>query len=123
MKKFLSNKKLAADIFLIATILLISLSVFLFVFLNRTQGSWAVVYVDNKKVGEYSLDINGVYYLNGGTNVLVIEDGEAYVGEATCPGYQDCVEAGRKSYIGDTIICTPNGVMIEIVGEGQGVDI
>lgn len=119
LKKILENKKLLSDIILVGVLLLVSLSVFLIWYLNGTDGSTAVVSVDGEVVAEYSLEIDGVYYLNDGTNVLVIEDGSAYIREANCPGYQDCVETGRISRVGETIVCLPNKLVVEIVGEGD----
>ncbi len=119
IKKIFENKKLVSDIILVAVVLVIGLSVLLVFYLNRTEGSMAVVSVDGDKIAEYPLAIDGVYYLNDGTNVLVIEDGKAYMREATCPGYQDCVERGKISFVGETIVCKPNKLVVEIVGEGD----
>ena len=99
------------------------LPVFLIFYLNRTEGSTVVVSVDGKKVAEYPLSVDGTYYLNNGTNVLVIEDGYAYISEANCPGFQDCVEEGKKHFVGETITCLPNKLIVEITGEGEGFDI
>lgn len=121
LKKILENKKLCSDIILVTVLLVISLSVFLVFYLNRTEGSTVVVSVDGKKVSEYSLEIDGVYYLNDGTNVLVIESGAAYMREANCPGYQDCVETGKIRFVGERIVCLPNKVIVEIVGEGEEI--
>ena len=122
LKKILEDKKLMSDIILITVLLVVSLSVFLVFFLTREEGTTVQVYVKEKLVAEYSLSIDATYYLNNGSNVLVIEDGSAYIKEATCPGYQDCVEAGRIQYVGQKIICLPNEVRIEIIGEGEGID-
>ncbi len=121
LKKILENKKLCSDIILIAVALVIGLSVLFIWYLNRTDGSYAVVSIDGNKVAEYPLSVDGVYYLNNGTNTLVIEDGKAYISEATCPGYQDCVERGRISMVGESIVCLPNKVIVEIVGEGDEI--
>lgn len=121
LKKLLENKKLCSDIILIAVALVVSLSVLLIFYLNRTEGSVAVVSIDGNRVAEYPLSVDGVYYLNDGSNILVIEDGEAYIREANCPGYQDCVERGRICAVGETIVCLPNKVVVEIVGEGEGL--
>lgn len=123
LKKILENKKLLSDIILIGTLLIISLSVFLVFFLNREEGSTVAVYVNDQLVAEYPLSVDATYYLNNGSNVLVIDNGCAYVKEATCPGFQDCVEMGKIQYVGQKIICLPNKVRIEIVGEGEGLDI
>ena len=124
LKKFLEDKKLRSDIVLIGVLLIISLSVLLFVFLTREEGAIADVYVDGVKVAEYPLSIDGVYYLNNGSNVLVIENGTAYMREANCPdkfSKNGCVNTGKISYVGQTIVCLPNKIIVEIVGEGEGI--
>ena len=121
IKKILEDKKLRSDIILIAVVLVIGLSALLVSFLLRKDGSTVVVSVDGRKVAEYSLHVDGTYYLNGGTNVLVIEDGCAYMKEANCPGYQDCVEKGKISYVGQSITCLPNKLIVEITGDGEEV--
>lgn len=122
--KILENKKLCSDIILVAVLLVIGLSVLLITFLTREDGAMAVVYVDTVKVAEYPLSVDGVYYLNDGTNTLVIEDGEAYMRDATCPDKYSgngCVNTGRISYVGESIICLPNKIIVEIVGEGEEI--
>ena len=124
LKKILENKKLRSDIILVGVLLIVSLSVLLFMFLTKEEGAIAEVYVNNEKVAEYPLSIDGVYYLNGGTNVLVVENGEAYMREANCPdkfSKNGCVNTGKISYVGQKIVCLPNKIIVEIVGEGEGI--
>ena len=122
LKKLLEDKKLRSDIILVGILLIISLSVLLFVFLTREEGAVAEVSVDGVKVAEYPLDIDGVFYINNGSNVLVIENGAAYMREANCPdkfSKNGCVNTGKISYVGQTIVCLPNKIIVEIVGEGE----
>ena len=124
LKKILENKKLCSDIILVAVLLVISLSVFLIVFLNREAGATVIVSVDGKRVAEYSLAVDGVYYLNGGTNTLVIEDGKAYIRDATCPdkySSNGCVNTGKISYVGESIVCLPHKLVVEVVGDGEEI--
>ena len=114
LKKILEDKKKRSDLILVSVCLVVGLSLLFFMFLTRTEGSTVVVTINDKKVAEYSLAIDGIYYLNGGTNVLAIEDGWAYMKEANCPGYQDCVERGRIKYVIQSIVCRPNGITVEI---------
>ena len=118
IKKLLGNKKLLADIILVLSLLLVALSVFLIMTLTRREGAIAVVSVDGDKVAEYSLARDGEYSLNGGTNLLVIEDGRAYMKDADCPD-KLCIHQGKKTKNGERIVCLPNRVMIEISGEGE----
>ncbi len=123
LKKILGDKKLLADIILVGVLLIVSLSVFLIFSLTKEEGSTVVVSVDGEKVAEYPLSVDSTYSLNAGTNILVVENGCAYISKATCPGYQDCVEAGKIRFVGEKIVCLPNKVIVEIVGEGEGIDI
>lgn len=52
---------------------------------------------------------------NGQTNHLIIEDGKAFLTEASCPD-KCCVRQGAISETGQTIACAPNRVSITIVG-------
>lgn len=121
-KKILENKKLLSDIILIAVLLIVGFSVLLITYLNREEGASVVVYVDTVKVAEYSLSVDGVYYLNDGSNTLVIEGGKAYMRDATCPdklSSDGCVNQGKISFVGQKIICLPNKIIVEIVGEAE----
>ena len=67
------------DVIVISAILLVALLSLLLTLLLRKPGSVAVVEIDGAVAGEYPLSENGVFILNGGTNTLVIEGGEAYL--------------------------------------------
>ena len=86
IKNIIANKKLLADIILIAVLLVVGISVLLVANLTKEEGDMVVVSVDGRIVAEYPLSLDATYYLNNGTNVLVIEDGCAYMREANCPG-------------------------------------
>ena len=118
LKKILGNKKMLADIILIASVLLVSLSVFLILTFTKEDGAIARVSVDGVTVGEYPLSKDGEYTINDGTNVLVIENGRAYMKYASCPDGL-CVNQGKKSHSGERIVCLPNRVMIEIISDGE----
>lgn len=115
IKKILGNKRYIADVILITSVLAIILSVFIAFSLTREPGAVARVSVDGRVVAEYPLSVDCEYLLNGGTNLLVIRDGVAYMKHAECPDGL-CVNQGKKSLSGERIICLPNRVMIEIMG-------
>jgi len=50
---------------------------------------------------------------DSGKNVLVIENGEASIKSATCPD-KICVSHRKISKSGETIVCLPNKVVVEI---------
>ncbi|MCD8125793.1 MAG: NusG domain II-containing protein [Lachnospiraceae bacterium] len=114
-----------ADLILIGVILAAALFTLGALALTRQTGSFVVVRVDGTEVARYSLTedrtetIGGV---NGGTNVLVIENGTATMTDADCPD-QLCVHQGSIRYDGETIVCLPHRVVVEIEGgEEAGVD-
>ncbi|MBO5009684.1 MAG: NusG domain II-containing protein [Clostridia bacterium] len=119
-KKIFGNKKMIADIILIAAVLIIALSVFLIVELSRKEGAFVRVSVNGERVAEYSLSVDGEYSLNGGTNILVIENGEAYIKWADCPR-QICVKDGKISRTGERITCLENRVVVEVFGKGDEI--
>ena len=110
------RKSYIFDLILIVSLLLLCLSAFLFFFSNEsTDSAVAVVYIENEIVGEYRLDKNGEYEINGGTNILKIEDGKAYMLYASCPdGW--CKNQGQVYITGERITCLPNRVMIVVRG-------
>ena len=114
-RKIFGDKIKIADIILIAVLVVFSLSVSFITFLVGEGGAYAVVTVDGVQIARYSLDVDGEHVLNGGTNVLVIEGGYAYVRDASCKN-QKCVKMGRVNRTGQFIYCEPNDVAIVIEG-------
>lgn len=112
------TKKYRNDIILIAALLVISLVVLLVVNLTKDEGAYAEVAINGDVVGKYSLDVDGVYSLNGGTNTLTIENGVAYMSYSNCPDHV-CENIGKVKYVGETITCLPNRITITIVGKSD----
>lgn len=109
-------KKHKIDVVIISAILLVSVFVLLIINATRKSGAIAVVEIDGAVIGEYSLSENATYELNGGTNFLTIENGEAYMSFSSCPDHT-CEKTGKIRYTGQTIICLPNKISITIKGE------
>ena len=81
-----------------------------------------MVRVDGQVTERHSLAEDGVFPLNGGTNTLVIENGEAYLCAADCPDHL-CVKQGKIRYDGQTITCLPNRLTVTVEGgKSDGVD-
>lgn len=110
------------DIILIASILAVAIAFFLIVELTKEEGAGVVVKVDGQEVAEYSLSKNGTYPLNGGTNILVIENGKAYLTDANCPD-KLCVHQGKISRTGEVITCLPNKLTVTVFGAEDSVDL
>ena len=125
IQSILKNKRIVIEIVAISSCLIIGLSLLLVFTLTAKEGNAVAVLVNGKKVAEYPLSKDGEYLItgyNGGTNLLVIEDGKAYVKEASCPQEAGgaCVDQGKKHRVGEVITCIPNKVVFEIIGEGEG---
>ena len=113
------RKRLLFDLVLVVILIVFALSVFLITELTRPGGKSVVVTVGGERVAEFSLFKNGEYILNGGTNLLVIENGAAYIKSASCPD-KTCVTVGGKiSRAGERIICLPNSLIVEVKGEDE----
>ena len=110
------------DIILIASVLLVAAALFLVLELTKEAGARVVVKVDGQEIAEYSLEENGTYPLNGGTNILVIENGKAYLTDANCPD-KLCVHQGKISMTGETITCLPNKLTVTVFGTKESVDL
>ena len=86
--------RLRYDLILIGALLVISLGVLLITTLTRREGGYVEVEQSGRVIATYSLSIDGEYSLNGGTNILVIEGGAAYLKDANCPD-KTCVKTGK----------------------------
>ena len=123
MKSPSGKSRLRADLIVIAALLLLALILFLAFRFSRREGGVAVVRVDGVEVERHSLSVDGTFSLNGGSNILVIEDGKAFLSEANCPDHI-CVKQGKIHYTGQVITCLPNRLTVTVEGgESDGVDL
>ena len=119
-----SKKSYRRDLILVGVLLLAAVLLFCLTRGSQKQvsGAQAVVTVDGTEIGRYPLSEEGHFALNGGSNLLVIENGQAWVSEADCPD-KVCMGMGRISRNGEFIACLPNRLIIVIEGgESSGVD-
>lgn len=117
------EKKRPWDALLIGGLLVVSALLFLVFHWDQEGGAGVIVRVDGIEVARYSLYQNGTYPLNGGTNTLVIENGEAWLSHANCPDSL-CVKQGRIRAEGQVITCLPNKLTVTVYGgESSDVDL
>ena len=114
----MKHKTLKNDILLIAALLVLAGAVFGLLRLTRARGGEAVVTVDGREIGRYPLKTNGTFPLNGGSNILVVDSGEAWVSEANCPD-KVCMGMGKISRNGEFIACLPNRLIVVVEGGEQ----
>ncbi len=111
------KKSLKRDMILLGVFVVTGLLILLFVLLTGQNGKSVEVSVDGKTVGIYDLNTDRKVEIQGlnGKNYLVIENGEAYMEKAECPDGL-CVNMGKISRQGQSVICLPNKVVVKIVG-------
>ena len=118
------KKKYTRDLILVGFLLLAALLLFILMRQKQTEetgdGAVAVVTVDGEEVGRYSLNKNGTFPLNGGSNTLVVENSEAWVSEANCPD-KVCMGMGKISRNGEFIACLPNRLIVVVEGGEQSL--
>lgn len=118
----LSRKKGLFDLLLIGGLLLLALLCYLMFAGGKSQGDVAVVCVNGEETGRYPLYQNGRYELNGGSNILIIENGSAYLEDADCPD-KLCVRQGKVKLDGQCITCLPNKLTVTIYAGNSEVEL
>lgn len=103
---------------ILLVIIFIVIAIVAAVFYGRQQdaGDMVVVTVNNEEYGRYPLDQDQEVLIRVDeehSNRLIIKDGQADVTEATCPDHL-CVNMKSISMEGESIVCLPNRVIVEI---------
>lgn len=121
----MEKKKIKRDIMLIATLIIVCVAAFLIInFVVKKDGITAAVKVDGNIVYMLPLDKNAsvtVEGYQGGSNTVVIENGTVYMKDADCSD-KLCEKTGKISKNGETIVCLPHRVVVEIQGGEGNVD-
>ena len=94
--------------------------------LTGRSGGEVQVRVAGEIIGTYQLNKDQTITIEGvgGSNLLVIENGTAAITEADCPDAL-CVNMGKINRAGQSIVCLPHQVVVEVVEESgeDGVDL
>ncbi len=112
------------DVILIAVLLTAALAVFGGIALfsaKNTKDAEAVVYLEGEEQGRYPLDQDATVKIeaaSGGYNILEIHGGKADITEASCPD-KICVNHRPVNHQGESLVCLPNEVVVEIVNGGE----
>lgn len=115
-------KKFRFDILLIS-ILVISLVSWLVIWtiIATNKNKKAVVSYNNEDIMELDLSVDKeieLYDLGDGEKleykmIIIVKDNKIWVEESECPNH-DCIREGKKSKVGDSIVCLPNKIIIRI---------
>lgn len=111
-----NKRKVKNDLILISSLIVILSIVGLCFMFFRVNGNTVTVTVDGKLFGTYSLNEDKTVEIRTGENgenlnLLVIENGRAFVKTATCP---DGICSSHKPIFreGESIVCLPHRVVI-----------
>lgn len=86
---------------------------------GKEEGDFVIITKDGKRYGTYSLKKEQEIEVVTGkktTNTIWISGGQADMRSADCPDRR-CVHQKAISAQGETIVCLPNKVVVEIIGK------
>ena len=108
------------DMILSAVIVLVAVALLLFNVFSGSDGKRVRVTVDGEVYADFSLsdEHTETVKTKHGTNVIKIEDGKVSVTNADCPD-KYCVEHIAIDSTGETIVCLPHRMVVEIVGDSD----
>ncbi len=120
MKRHLFTK---TDGLLLGIVLLLSIGLFAFLSLNKTDTLTAVVETAGGQVTEVELYRLSEPYTqrmeaNGYTLTVEFSPDGVEVRSATCPD-KCCVGQGKLTKVGSCTVCLPAGVVIRLAGDGE----
>ncbi|MGL4336471.1 MAG: NusG domain II-containing protein [Turicibacter sp.] len=106
------------DLYIILFVIAITGIMFTTFTLNQSDETKAIIYVKGEKYETVVLDgKDQVFEIETelGYNKIIIDEHGIHVEEADCPDHE-CVTLGTINKVGQSIICAPNYVVVEIVG-------
>lgn len=106
------------DKILILVLLVAAIGFALFFFLGAEKGGYARITANGEVKAELPLSEDTIYQVETeeGFNIIQIQDGYVTMQEADCRD-QICVEHKKIHLTGETIVCLPHKLVVEIIGE------
>lgn len=108
-KRCFHDKKEAGSDFVLVLLLAAAAGFLVNQTMHKKPAAQVEITVDGKLVQTLDLNKNAdliIDGVNGGTNHLIIQDGTAWISEASCPD-KVCVHHGKVSLNGELIVCLP----------------
>lgn len=106
------------DFILIIFLMLASFTPIFFFIHSHTAGHVAQLRVNNKIIKNFKLNSNQIYTYfdktDGDRNKIEVRDGQIAIVDANCDD-QICVRKGFISKTGQTIVCLPHRLVIEVM--------
>lgn len=115
-------EKIRKDVVLLSVFLLAAVLMWLIPsFINRGRAALVKVYQSGKETASYPLEEDLTMVISCEEehyNLLLIEGGKVSVSDADCPD-QLCVKQRSISKNGESIICLPHKLVLQIESEGE----
>lgn len=112
-----------ADIILACVLIAAGIAASYMLSFGKSDGARLDISCDGEVFGSYSLleDREITIERGGHINKVTISDGTVSMSFSDCRG-QDCIHQGSISQTGESIICLPNKVVLEISGDSDKYD-
>ena len=120
MKKTIFKLLKIGDFILIGLILIGFLIGVFWIRRDISKGEEVSIFIDNREVYRFSLFESKTFSIQGmiGETLIQINQGQIWVEKAPCP-HQICKNMGKISHSGETIVCIPNRILIQINGRSH----
>jgi hypothetical protein len=90
---------------------------------TTSEGAWVIVQVQGNTVARLPLNENRHFAVQGplGETVISIQHGRAAIESSACP-HQLCTQMGSVSHAGQMVVCVPNRVVVQVLGQRNSFD-
>lgn len=116
----MNRKAFSAPAVIICAVLLVLSAVVILLQNFGADAKNVGIYKDGKIIATLPLDEDAEYKISGADITVKIQNGAAFIQETSCK-CKTCQNFGKLSKAGQTAVCLPNKVHIEILGD-SGVD-
>lgn len=108
-------KNHSADICLIGVFLIVGIGLLLYILSQRQHSNKVLIQADGECIKTFWQEEEVTYRIqsDNGENVLRISGGKVWLLDADCPD-KICVNTGKIQFPGQSIICLPHRVVVEI---------
>ena len=113
-----------ADIILAIGLIIVGFAMSFFLAFGKDDGAQVKVQTAGELYGTYSLDEDQTVTIKQGSHVneFEIKNGTVRMIHADCHNH-DCIQQGAVSRSGETIVCLPNKVVLEVTGGEEEFDV
>lgn len=113
-----------ADIILAIVLIVIGFAMSFYLAMGKDDGAQVKASLDGKLYGIYALSEDQTVAIKDGSheNEFEIKDGQVRMIRANCHNH-DCMQQGSISKTGETIVCLPHKLVLEVTGGEEEFDV